>query len=77
MNPKANALVEQLRKESKTVETGNMALFQIRRQVAAFGELLVILAEEQEKASDRMQEQTNRLIQQRPNFRFISRPICN
>ena len=49
MNPKAKELVEQLRGESKDANTTNVSLFHIRRQAAGFGELLVILAEEQER----------------------------
>jgi hypothetical protein len=62
MNPRAKELVEQLRKESRTVETGNMALFQIRRQTSTSAELDVLLAEESENQAERLEKQMVDLI---------------
>jgi len=62
MNPKAKELIEQLQKESRTVETGNMALFQIRRQTAISAELDVILAEAAEQQAERLEKQVTDLV---------------
>ena len=60
MNPKARDLVEELKKLQAS--TQYQAMMSPSRQASLMGELLVLLAEEQEKAAAKLEEQTLVLI---------------
>ena len=60
MTPRAREIVEQLKKLHPTNEY--QAVHSSARESSLLGELFVILAEEQEKASVTMERQTNKLI---------------